>query len=254
MFLIPSSWYRIKRMAGKGRGVLALHDIEPGTVIGDYLGKIIKAYGNNERKNGLYDMQCGLYYDIMADQKIIGIHLLNHSCANNCELYPSHGGHILFVALRKIFKGEELTVNYALGVQDEKSISCALHACHCGSKICRGTMHEAENHYVRWHADWESLLKKNFGAWYRKVPGKYGEQLIPLESYPRTIDVESLKLYELNLFGSEMKPRLICKDPVLPHITEIKKRIRTTGRQISFPKSHLSIYGIQNGMLIGERI
>lgn len=177
MFLISPLWYHVKKIKGKGRGVFALHDIEPGTVIGDYLGKIIKPYSNNEKKNGLYDMQCGVHYDVMADPKKIGIHLINHSCANNCEMYPYRGGHVLFVALRKILKGEELTINYGLGVQDEKDIPCALHACHCGSKICRGTMHEAENHYERWYEDWESLLKKNFGIWRQKVPGNTASNL-----------------------------------------------------------------------------
>jgi hypothetical protein len=254
MFLIPSSWYQIKRIKGKGRGVFALHDIEPGAVIGDYLGKIVKPYSNDEKKDGLYDMQCGLHYDVVADPKTIGIHLINHSCSNNCELYPHLGGHVLFVALRKIFKGEELTVNYGLGVQDEKSIPCALHACHCGSKICRGTMHEAGNHYERWYIDWESLVRKNFGIWYRKVPGKYGAQLAPLETYPVSIDVEKVRLYEPNLFGSEMKPRLIRKDRALPKVVDIKKLIRATGRQLSFPNLHLAIYGVRNGMVIVERI
>ena len=254
MFLIPSSWYEVKRAKGRGRGVFALHDIEPGTVIGDYLGMIIKPYSNDEKKNGLYDMQGGLHYDIMGDRKKIGIPLINHSCANNCELYPYRGGHVLYVTLRKIFIGEELTVNYGIGVQDEKNIPCALHACHCGSKICRGTMHEAENHFERWYDDWESLLKKNFGVWYRKVPGKYGSQLAPLKTYPTSIDVEKVRLYEPNLFGSEAKPRLICKDRVLPQVANIKKLIRTTGRQLSFPNLHLSIYGIRNGMVIAERI
>src|SRR5271170_693316 len=129
-------------------------------------------------------MQCGLRYDIMADRKKLGIHLINHSCANNCEIYPHHGGHVLFVALRKILKGEELTINYGMGVQDEKHIPCILHACHCGTKICSGTIHEAENHYERWYGDWESLIRKNFGKWYWKVPGNYGDQIAPLDFYP----------------------------------------------------------------------
>src|SRR5271156_946613 len=115
MFLIPSSWYRVKQLKRRGRGVFVLHDIEPGTVIGDYLGKIVKPYSNNEKKHGLYDMQCGLYYDVVADPKKVGVHFINHSCANNVEMYPYHGGHVLFVAIRKIFKGEELGINYGLG-------------------------------------------------------------------------------------------------------------------------------------------
>ena len=42
MFLIPNSWYAIKTIKKKGRGVFATRTIDPGTVIGDYLGTITK--------------------------------------------------------------------------------------------------------------------------------------------------------------------------------------------------------------------
>jgi hypothetical protein len=253
MFLIPASSYRIKTTKHKGRGVFAMRDLPTGTVIGDYLGTIIRPYTNDEKKNGLYDMQGGLHYDIMGDRTKIGIPLINHACANNCELYPYRGGHVLYVALRKIFKGEELTVNYGIGVQDEKDIPCSLHVCRCGSKICTGTMHTAEDNFEAWYRHWESLLKKNFGAWYGKVPGKYGAQLAPLGSYPDFIDVQKVKLYDPSIFGSEMLPVAVYKDEVLPRLPELKKLIRETGRRLSFPKLHLVIDGVRSNILLAER-
>ena len=66
MFLIPSSWYKVKTLKKKGQGVFALHDIAAGTVIGDYLGKLIPFDGADERKDGLYDMAGGSKYDIFG--------------------------------------------------------------------------------------------------------------------------------------------------------------------------------------------
>src|SRR5579862_3875481 len=177
MFVIPDDWYAIKMLKKKGRGVFASRDIAPGTVIGDYLGTLMPRDASDERSNGLYDMAGGLNYEILADPKKKGVHLINHSCANNCEAYP-YQGHILYIALRKIFRGEELAVNYSLYAPEENT-PCSAHACHCGSKFCRGTMHEDWQQFDAWDA----LLRKQFGVWYRKVPGKYGSELPPLSKY-----------------------------------------------------------------------
>jgi hypothetical protein len=251
MFIIPKTDYAIRSSRKKGRGAFALKDIEAGTVIGDYIGTIIKSDSNDEKVNGLYDMRGGVRYDILADPKEDGIHLINHSCANNCDAYP-YGGHILYVALRKIFKGEEITVNYGLGGADEKDITCGMHACHCNSKICTGTMHEAEERYDAWYDAWEKLVKRNFGAWYRKVPGRYGERLRLLEAYPATIDVSQLDIYP-SIFGSEAKPAQKCSDTKLPSLSKIRERIRKTGKRPAFPKLDLVVDGIRDGILLVEK-
>jgi len=252
MFVLSLSSYKVKRMRNKGRGVLARCDIAPGTVIGDYLGTIIKPYTNDENKHGLYDMQCGHSYDIMADKAMVGVQLINHSCANNTELYP-YRGHVLYVAARKIFANEEMTANYAMGIADEKNIPCALHACCCGSRICNGTLHTSEESFEKWYDAWEALVKRNFGKWYYRVPGKYGSQLEPLEQYPATIAIEKEPLYQLSCFGSEMKIPSVWNDVKIPDLKTLRQRIRATGRRLAFPKMRLVIYGIRDGMLIAER-
>ncbi len=251
MFIIPKSYYRIKTLRNTGRGVFATHDIDAGTVLGDYLGTIIRPDSSDESIDGLYDMRGGLRYDILANPKHDGVHLVNHSCANNCDAYP-YQGHILYVAIRKIFKGEEITVNYSLYVAEEKDMTCGERACHCGSKICTGTMYENQVRYDTWYEAWEKLVRREFGPWYRKVPGKYGAKLAPLAAYPAEINTDIPKIYP-NIFGSEARPTLRRTDTTLPSLREMKNIIRKTGRQLSFPKIHLTIYGIRDDVVLATR-
>src|SRR5579872_260473 len=117
MFLIPASSYRIKKLGKKGRGVFANCDIPANQVIGVYAGIIMRPKDEDEQKNGLYTMLGGERFDVLANPKDIGVHLVNHSCANNCDIYP-YRGYMLYVATRKIFEGEEISVNYMLGKAD----------------------------------------------------------------------------------------------------------------------------------------
>lgn len=249
MFLITHSYYIVKKTKNKGRGVFAARDIEAGMVIGDYLGILIKPDSNDEKKNGLYDMSGGKKYDILADPKIEGVHLVNHSCANNCDIYP-YQGHMLLFALRKIFKGEELSLHYGMYAPYEKEITCNMRACNCGSEICGGTMHHAAIDFDQW----EKLIKKNFGKEYNKLPGKYGDQLLPLETYPYSIDQNKIKIYEYNIFGSEMKKPQKYNDKTIPTISELRKRIQETGKQLSFPNLKITVYGFKNGIMLTKRI
>lgn len=197
-------------------------------------------------------MQASPKYDIMGDRNKVGIPLINHACANNCDFFP-YNGHVLYFALRKIFKGEELSVDYGIGDQNEKDLPCYLHACHCGSKVCIGSMHWDEASFEKWYLLWEALRKRQQGIWYRKLPGKYGQQLPLLEKYPSYVDIDKYKIYEYSIFGSEIKPPAKYNDQTLPTIKEMRKRIRTTGRQLLFPKLHLSVYGIQDGIIFTEQ-
>ena len=156
--------------------------------------------------------------DILGNPKVKGVHFLNHSCANNCDIYP-YQTHILFFALRKIFKGEELSINYCLYGPDEVNTTCNMHACYCGSRFCRGTMHDS---FFDFH-EWETLVKKEFGVWYKKIPGKYGDQLKPLERYPEFIHPEDQHIYEYGVFAAEGKPAAIYKDAMLPEECRTKK-------------------------------
>ena len=243
--LNPEAWYTVKKTKEKGRSVFAAHDIEAGTIIGDYLGTIIPLDGSNENKNGLYDMAGGLHYDILANPKKNGIHLINHSCANNCNVYP-YDGHMFYFALRKIFKREEITVDYGLFAPDDTAIACNLHACSCGSEICTGTMHSTRKDFKLWDA----FVKKQSGEWYKKIPGKYGDQLAPFKNIQmplRTIR-RSMIIYR-DLKKDRLKNiRTQCFRPA-----RAPKKIRKTGRQLSFSKLKITVYGIRDGMVLVKR-
>lgn len=251
MMLIPKSDYRITSAGRRGRGVFARRDIAAGTVLGDYLGTIIKPDSNDENEKGMYDMRGGKKYDLLGDPKKEGVHLINHSCTNNCDAYP-YRGHILYVAIRKIFNGEEITADYGLGAAAEKNISCSQHACHCGSKFCTGTIHADEKHHDAWFEAWEKLVKRNSGKLSGKLPAKYGDELKPLPAYPSVINTDDPIIYP-RVFGSEKKPALPYPDAIIPRTAELRKRIASTGRRLLFPKLHFLVYGIRNHTIVGER-
>jgi hypothetical protein len=248
MFLLPRDTYTVTTTKRKGRGVFATRDIAPGTIIGDYIGTLMRPEDENEKRDGLYTMGIGALYDVLASPKKEGIHLINHSCAANCGIYP-YRGHILYIATRHIFDEEEITVNYMLGkAHDEKNTECSMHACHCGTKICTGTMHENDTAY----AIWEALEKRESVPWQKKIPGKYGEELQPLETYSPAISLDDL-MYQYPAFGSEQKRPMTFQETSLPSLAALSMQIRKTGRQLSFPKLHFAIYGIRHGMILGER-
>jgi uncharacterized protein len=62
-----------------------------------------------------------------------GTHYINHSCEPNAFMKISYG-HILFIALRDIEPGEEITIDY------ESTLHSDSKRCVCGAKTCRGTI------------------------------------------------------------------------------------------------------------------
>ena len=60
-----------------------------------------------------------------------GAEIINHSCEPNL-ISRVMKGHILYMSLRRIRKGEELTVDYNFGKNVERTSCC------CGAKNCRG--------------------------------------------------------------------------------------------------------------------
>ncbi len=66
-----------------------------------------------------------------------GAELINHSCQPNL-VSRIMKGHILYMSLREIEKGEELTVDYNYDDTDE-----TMH-CKCGMDSCRGTINRNE--------------------------------------------------------------------------------------------------------------
>ena len=62
-----------------------------------------------------------------------GTHYINHSCTPNAFMQILYD-HILFIALRDIEAGEEITIDYESTLHpDDKR-------CICGASTCRGTI------------------------------------------------------------------------------------------------------------------
>jgi SET domain-containing protein len=64
-----------------------------------------------------------------------GSELINHSCDPNIGFHRKHGK-LWFLSLRRIRKGEELTLDYRFPRKAAKV------PCHCGSPRCRGTINK----------------------------------------------------------------------------------------------------------------
>jgi SET domain-containing protein len=64
-----------------------------------------------------------------------GTHYINHSCEPNSYMKILYD-HILFIALRHIESGEEITIDYESTLHSDKK------RCTCGAPTCRGTINK----------------------------------------------------------------------------------------------------------------
>ena len=186
MFLIRKHFLQIKKTAEKGFGIFAKKDISAGTVIGDYLGKVIKTaeYDLDKDKDGLYLMYYSDLAAIYPNLKKPGIHLINHSCTPNCRMY-FYKGHTLFFALRKIKASHELTISYMLSPKN--NCTRCTHICKCNSKFCTGTMHSTKVKYEKWQKFQNNQKRET------KIPkAVFGKILPKLSSYPEIVPQSDL--------------------------------------------------------------
>jgi len=240
IFLGINDW-KVKNTANKGRGLFAKRDINAGVVIGDYLGKIVKTseFDIKEDEHNLYlmyyDDQTSIYPDLQKED----IHLVNHSCVPNLWMYILQG-HTLFFAIRKIFRGEELTVSYMLSPQDDYCSPC-MHICKCESMFCTKSMHLSVDRYRKWNKfkKLESLKSKR-----EKI--NYGKDLEPLLDYPKNIADNPI----YSLFGYSKVSSYKCADDKLKSIEEIRDLIRKSGRILEFPKLKIKVFGVVDDLLI----
>ena len=81
----------------------------------------------------------------------------NHSCEPNLGV----AGQVIFVAMRDIEAGEELTHDWAMTDDDQNSMEC-----HCGASTCRGTVTGQD-----WHRPDLQEKYRGFFSWYleRKI-------------------------------------------------------------------------------------
>lgn len=238
MIFLPSNNWEIQKTRKKGRGVFAKKDIEPGTLIGDYLGKVMHPANIESEKGDVYAMYYHDYASILPTNiAASGVHCINHSCTPNAWI-SIYKGHTLFFALRKIFIGEEITISYLFSPNE---CATCMHECKCESAFCTKTMHLSQDFYEKWRAFSEKEAKQT-----KRARIQYGKELPKLSIYPKSIPDNPI----YTLFGNLEKPALQQNDIRLPLIKEIRSQIRKSGRILYFSKVKLKVFGVQNEEII----
>ncbi|HEX5431256.1 MAG TPA: SET domain-containing protein-lysine N-methyltransferase [Bryobacteraceae bacterium] len=116
-------------------GVYALERIPANRKVIEYTGERISRREAKRRSEGRYTylFEVDAYWTIDGAAGGSGAEIINHSCEPNL-ISRVLKGHILYMSLREIQPGEELTVDYNFA-PDSESTPCA-----CGAKGCRGTI------------------------------------------------------------------------------------------------------------------
>jgi hypothetical protein len=240
MFHISKDFYEIRETAEKGRGVFALKTVEPGTVIGEYVGTVLRHDDAIETEDqGHFHMH--LIEDIycLADKNTLGTHLLNHSCAPACGV-EDFKGHAVYFALRTIHPGEEITISYGLGKPNKFCNPCH-HACHCESQFCRGSWHSADEEYDmtrdRSAAEYQQTLEE--------IERAVGTELQPLANPPTFYEDDDW----FDIYASEHLDPESNSETTMPSIEKLRSKIRLSGRPQKFPKLGLTVLAVQGDVV-----
>lgn len=139
--------FQVRRSSIHGKGVFALTHIAKGDRLIEYTGDRITSeraddlYGEEHAESPhtmLYLMEDGMVID--ATKWGSSARWINHSCNPNCESNEEKG-RVYIDTLRPIRPGEELSYDYNLVLEERHTPAAKrMHACHCGTKKCRGTM------------------------------------------------------------------------------------------------------------------
>lgn len=122
-----------------GRGCFATKFFPKRKKIAEYTGELITDSEARRRARGRrYLRICAINNRWSLDGATggNGTHYINHSCEPNCFMRIAYG-HILFLALRDIHPGEEITLDYVQTYHSDSK------RCHCGAPSCRGTINKA---------------------------------------------------------------------------------------------------------------
>ena len=181
MFLLDKDYWEIRKTKDKGKGVFAMKPIGQGSLIGDYVGKLVHLndVDFDKEKKKLYLMYYNDEFGIYPNLKKPSVHLINHSCSPNCWIIR-YKDHTIVFALKNIDKGDELTISYLL--PPKMNCKPCSHKCFCKSKSCTGSMHLTEGGYKKWQDFQEKDEKKGK---YKKINNE--NILKPLAKYPKTI-------------------------------------------------------------------
>ncbi|XP_069372843.1 histone-lysine N-methyltransferase 2B isoform X2 [Paralichthys olivaceus] len=126
-----------------GRGLYCKRNIEAGEMVIEYAGTVIRSVLTDMREKYYDSKGIGCYMFRIDDFDVVdatmqgnAARFINHSCEPNCYsrvINVDGRKHIVIFALRKIYRGEELTYDYKFPIEDEDS---KLH-CNCATRRCR---------------------------------------------------------------------------------------------------------------------
>ncbi|KAK5611023.1 hypothetical protein CRENBAI_023077 [Crenichthys baileyi] len=126
-----------------GRGLFCKRNIDAGEMVIEYAGTVIRAVLTDKREKYYDSKGIGCYMFRIDDFDVVdatmqgnAARFINHSCEPNCYsrvINVDGRKHIVIFALRKIYRGEELTYDYKFPIEDDKN---KLH-CNCGARRCR---------------------------------------------------------------------------------------------------------------------
>uniref|UniRef100_A0A8C1S2E6 [histone H3]-lysine(4) N-methyltransferase n=1 Tax=Cyprinus carpio TaxID=7962 RepID=A0A8C1S2E6_CYPCA len=133
----------VYRSAIHGRGLFCKRNIEAGEMVIEYAGNVIRAVLTDKREKYYDSKGIGCYMFRIDDFDVVdatmhgnAARFINHSCDPNCYsrvINVEGQKHIVIFALRKIYRGEELTYDYKFPIEDANN---KLH-CNCGARRCR---------------------------------------------------------------------------------------------------------------------
>lgn len=133
----------VYRSAIHGRGLFCKRNIEAGEMVIEYAGTVIRSVLTDKREKYYDGKGIGCYMFRIDDFDVVdatmqgnAARFINHSCEPNCYsrvINVDGRKHIVIFALRKIYRGEELTYDYKFPIEDESN---KLH-CNCGARRCR---------------------------------------------------------------------------------------------------------------------
>uniref|UniRef100_A0A672M8H2 [histone H3]-lysine(4) N-methyltransferase n=1 Tax=Sinocyclocheilus grahami TaxID=75366 RepID=A0A672M8H2_SINGR len=133
----------VYRSAIHGRGLFCKRNIEAGEMVIEYSGIVIRSVLTDKREKYYDGKGIGCYMFRIDDFDVVdatmhgnAARFINHSCEPNCYsrvINVEGQKHIVIFALRKIYRGEELTYDYKFPIEDASNKL----GCNCGAKRCR---------------------------------------------------------------------------------------------------------------------
>ncbi len=133
-----------------GRGVYAARRIRQGERIIEYRGERITWREADRRPPSDPKDPNHTFFFSLDNGRVIDANVggnsarwINHSCDPNCETEETDDGRVYIQALRDIRRGEELSYDYCLVVDERLTPTLKRqYECRCGSPRCRGTLQE----------------------------------------------------------------------------------------------------------------